>query len=102
MTAAVDQERLRRLEQANRVRHRRAEWKRRLRAHDASLTDVMGDPLTDTMKVIDVLLALRGVGRVRAGNTLRHLGASPTATLGSLTYRQRVELETRFRRMDAA
>lgn len=81
---------------ANQVRSRHAGWKRRLREREATLVDVMGDPAADSMKVLDVLVALPWIGRVRANQAMRQAGVSPLQTLGSLTYRQRCSLARLF------
>jgi hypothetical protein len=86
------------LNYANYVRYHHAEAKRRLRTRKCSLIDVMGDPLNDSMKVADALLALPRIGRVKANKIMHRLEMSPGKTLGTLTYRQRVELDRAFRR----
>ena len=47
---------------------------------------------TDTMTVADLLLSQRGWGPRRCSKLLRSVSVSETATLGSLTERQRVML----------
>lgn len=91
------EERMRRLEHANSIRSRHAEWKRKLRTRQATVTDVMGDPKADSMRAVDMLMAVPWIGRTRATRLMRHLSISPTARLGALSYRQRVELERQLR-----
>lgn len=80
------------LKVANRVRTARAQWKAKLKAGDATVLDLMGDPLCDTMRIYDVLVALPKMGRVKANRTLLQLRLSPSKPLSSLSYRQRREL----------
>lgn len=83
---------------ANKVRLCHAEWKRRLRKRQATVIDVMGDPKADSMRVVDMLLAVPWIGKTRATRLLRHLDISPTARLGTLTYRQRSGLGRQLHR----
>jgi hypothetical protein len=82
------------LENANRVRVRRAQLKRDLKAGRASVHEILLDPpaWVETMPVFDLLLAVPNVGRSKANKmTLRHR-VSPSKTIGGLTVRQRAEL----------
>jgi hypothetical protein len=82
------------LAHANEIRTDRAALKRDLKAGRVSVVSVLTDPpaCAETMKVIDLLLALRGVGRVKAQTVLRLCKVSPSKTLGGMTARQRAEV----------
>jgi hypothetical protein len=80
------------LKGANRIRQARAEWKRMVRRHPELRLAPFEDRAFETMKVIDYLLALPKVGRVKANKTLVQTRISPSKTIGGLTERQRVEL----------
>lgn len=61
---------------------------------DADPIKVFGDPPAEieTAKVLDLLLAVSSIGRVRANKPLKHTGIPPGKTVGGLTARQRHEL----------
>ena len=82
------------LEEANRIRSRRAQLKRDLKAQRATLLDVLETPpdWLDTAKVFDILLAAPKVGRVKASKALNRAGVSPSKTIGGMTDRQRHDL----------
>ena len=80
------------LEEANRIRTYRAQAKRDLKAGRTTLFDLMQDPDCETMKLIDALLSLPKVGRVKANKVLQTARISPSKTIGGLSDRQRVEL----------
>ncbi len=85
-------QRLEALAIANQIRTRRKLLKRDLKAGRQSLTCLLADPPPDwleSMKVIDLLLALPKVGRVKAAKTLNAGKISPAKTVGGLTDRQR-------------
>lgn len=86
------EQRLAALEEANRIRSYRAELKRRLRGGNVGAAAALEDPDCDTMKVVDLLLALPTVGRVKANRALTRMRISPSKTIGGLSDRQRVEL----------
>ena len=48
--------------------------------------------------MLDMVLALPKVGRVKANKILRSCGVSPSKTFGRLSERQRAELATRLDR----
>jgi hypothetical protein len=85
------QQRMDALEGANRVRLRRAQLKRDLKARRVSVCDVLADPpaWVGTMKVFDLLLAVPKVGRTKANKMLRGCVVSPSKTVGGLSPRQR-------------
>jgi len=86
------------LELANQARALRAQLKRDLKAGRASIGELLLDPpaFLQTAKVLDLLLALPKVGRVKAAKILNHCGVSPSKTFGGLSDRQRAELAERL------
>lgn len=82
------------LDKANRVRIKRADIKRQLDAGDLDWRDVIvsTDPDLATMKVYEVMTAVRGVGRVKAQAMLDRCKVSSSKTLAGLTDRQRTAL----------
>jgi hypothetical protein len=85
------------LERANEIRSRRAEWKKDVKAGRVTTAQalvLLADPPAEfeSMKVFDLLLALRKVGRVKANKLLQRARISPSKTLGGLTRRQTDEL----------
>lgn len=102
MTAALAQgaperslaQRLDALDRANRVRTFRAELKREVKAGTVSAVPALAEPPAQlaTMKVIDLLLAVPKVGRVKAGRWLTRCRVAPSKTVGGLSERQRGEL----------
>lgn len=87
-------QRLGALEEANRVRTRRAQLKRDLKAGRVNVLDVFESPpeWAGTMKVFDLLLAVPKLGRVKVNKALQHQRISPSKTVGGLSARQRGEL----------
>jgi hypothetical protein len=79
------------LKTANRVRVFRARKKRELKARVADPRSIVLEPPAEmlSMKLFDFLIALPGVGRVRANRMLRAADCSPSRTLGGATGRQR-------------
>jgi hypothetical protein len=90
------QQRLDALGEANRIRTFRAGLKRDLKAGRLSFLDVLRNPDCATMKVIDVLLAMPKIGRVKADKALRGAKVSPAKTCGGITDRQLGELSRRL------
>ena len=90
---SLDQ-RKRALKQANEVRTRRAALKRELKAGRVKIQDLLLNPppYLLTAKVIDMLLAVPKVGRVKANKVLKHCRVSPSKTFGGLSERQRKEI----------
>ena len=86
------------LNRANEVRTRRAQLKRDLKAGRVSIGTLLLDPPSwlETAKVLDMLLALPQIGRVKATKTLDSCRVSPSKTFGGLTDRQRAELAGRL------
>lgn len=88
------QERLSALEEANRIRFARAGAKRGLKDGDVSLYELLMDPSEELKgaKVEEMLLAVRGMGRVKVTKMLREAGISRSKTLVGLTHGQRDRL----------
>jgi hypothetical protein len=82
------------LEIANQVRRDRSALKRELKAGRACAASILDDPpdWLATMKVIDLVIALPKVGRVKAAKALGAAGVSTSKTLGGITSRQRRQL----------
>ncbi len=83
---------------ANEIRTRRAQLKRDLKAGTTSIATLLLDPPSwlETAKVLDMLLALPKIGRVKATNILNGCRISPSKTFGGLSDRQRAELAGRL------
>lgn len=93
MTATVEQCRAR-LKTANTVRSERADFRRRVKAGEASVSALIRRPKwwAETWATGEVLLMGRGVGPYRLGRLLRDIGASERCPLGELSRRQRRRL----------
>lgn len=80
------------LEKAAAVRRARAEVKSRLKDSPASVVGVIRQGQTDEvvgkMKVVALLEALPGIGKVRAQQIMQEVGISPTRRLRGLGARQ--------------
>lgn len=85
-------QRLQALERANEIRCYRAQLKRDLAAGRRRLVDVLDDPMCDSMRVFEVLLAIPKVGRVKANKVFARARMSPSKTCAGMTARQRREL----------
>lgn len=81
-------QRMEALARANEVRLYRARAKRELKAGRVGLIDLLEDPMWESAKLLDALLAMPRFGRVKANRALRRCGISPSRTLGGLTRRQ--------------
>jgi hypothetical protein len=82
------------LEEANRVRFARADAKRDLKSGELDVYDLLMDPSEELKgaKVEEMLLAMRGMGRVKVTRVLREAGISRAKTLVGLTHGQRDRL----------
>lgn len=82
------------LKHANEIRFARAEWKRDVKAGRTPAVAGLVDPpaCLESMRVVDLLVALPKVGRVKANKALVRCRISPSKTLGGMTERQRLEL----------
>ncbi|MDP9102314.1 MAG: hypothetical protein M3N21_09245 [Actinomycetota bacterium] len=88
------------LEKAAAARRVRAELKVRLKNNGASLDDVLAsgdtDEIVGKMKVIAVLEAMPGVGKVRAQRIMERLEISPSRRVRGLGAKQREALQREF------
>ena len=86
------------LNRANEIRTLRAQLKRDLKAGTASIQALLLDPpaYLQTAKVLEILLALPKIGKVKATKILDSCRVSPSKTIGGLTDRQRAELAARL------
>ena len=88
------------LETAAAARKARAELKVRLKSSGTSLDDVLADGETDEvigkMKVVAVLEAMPGVGKVRAQKIMERLEISPSRRVRGLGTKQRQALVKEF------
>jgi hypothetical protein len=88
------QERRNALEEANRVRFARAATKQDLKSGELGIYDLLMDPSEELKgaKVEEMLLAMRGMGRIKVTRTMREAGVSRSKTLVGLTHGQRDRL----------
>jgi hypothetical protein len=87
------------LNEANRIRTRRAKLKKDLRSGNANIKILLLSP-PDYMlsaKVSDMLLAVPKYGQVKVNKILAQCRISPSKTIGGLSQRQRAELVSHFR-----
>lgn len=90
----TSEERLTALERANLIRFARADTKRDLKSGKLSIYDLLMDP-TEAQKgakVEEMLLAVRGMGRIKVNRVMREAGISRSKTLVGLTHGQRDRL----------
>ncbi len=90
----TSQERRSALEEANRIRFARAGAKRDLKSGELSLYDLLMDPSEELKgaKVEEMLLAVRGMGRIKVTKIMREAEVSRSKTLVGLTHGQRDRL----------
>ncbi|CAN5774061.1 hypothetical protein BH23ACT11_BH23ACT11_03400 [soil metagenome] len=88
------QERRSALEEANRVRFARAGVKRDLKAGELDIYDLLMDPSEELKgaKIEEMLLSMRGMGRIKVKRVMRDAGISSAKTLVGLTHGQRDRL----------
>ena len=88
------QQRMSALHEANRIRFARAAAKRRLKSGELGIYELLMNPSEELegAKVEEMLLALRGMGRVKVGRIMREAEISRSKTLIGLTHRQRDRL----------
>ena len=88
------------LEKAAAARRARAELKVRLKSHGTSLAEVLDSGETDDavgkMKVVAVIEAMPGVGKVRAKRLMEALEISPSRRVRGLGAKQREALLREF------
>ena len=82
------------LEEANRVRFARADTKRDLKSGNLAIYDLLMDPSEELRgaKVEEMLLAVKGMGRIKVTRVMRDAGISRSKTLVGLTHGQRDRL----------
>jgi len=99
MTEAPAPQRLRALEQANRVRSARARLKGEMAAGTLSAAEVIErcPPEVETMSIGELLRGQARWGPARCSRLLLSAGISEGRPLGALTERQRRDLVTRLR-----
>ncbi|MDX5894171.1 integration host factor, actinobacterial type [Rubrobacter radiotolerans] len=90
----TSEERLSALEQANRIRFARAAAKRGLKSGEIDIYDLLMYPTEEQKgaKVEEMLLAMRGMGRVKVNRLMKQAGISHSKTLVGLTHGQRDRL----------
>lgn len=90
----TSQERRTALQEANRIRFARAATKRDLKSGELDIYDLLMDPSEELKgaKVEEMLLAVRGMGRIKVNRILREAGVSRSKTLVGLTHGQRDRL----------
>jgi len=93
------QQRLDALDKANAVRGFRKTLKREVEAGRVTFCQVVRavPEHAETMAVLDLMLHIPKVGRVRANKVLAVVHISPSKTLGGLSQRQRTELVREMR-----
>lgn len=102
MTSGTDKEvpvrslrqRMDALDRANEIRTYRAQIKRNLKAGRTTIQDILANPPREleTMHLVDLLLAVPRLGRVKVNKLLRQGHISPSKTVGGMTGRQLDEL----------
>lgn len=82
------------LEEANRVRFARAATKRDLKSGRLDIYDLLMDPSEELRgaKVEEMLLSMKGMGRIKVTRVMRESGVSRSKTLVGLTHGQRDRL----------
>jgi hypothetical protein len=86
------------LTHANQVRHDRAGVKRDLRHGKSRIVELLLDPPACllTASLVEILLAVPGLGKVRVRRLLNSCRISPSKKIGGLSERQRQELLRAF------
>jgi hypothetical protein len=97
-TAPVEQQHMRALAQANRVRLARAELKRQIADGERSVAEVVLQcPWeAESMAIADLLMSQHRWGRTRCRRFLAGIPMSETKRIGSMTERQRHALAARL------
>jgi hypothetical protein len=103
-TNAAQEQQLRALEFANRVRLARARMKRKVAAGELTAAEVImsGPWQAHTMEVSDLLMSQRRWGRTRCRRLLVSLGVPENKQIGTLTERQRLALSAVLSAKNAA
>ncbi len=88
------------LAKAAAARRERAEVKNRLKNSGASISDVLAQGQTNEvvgkMKVMDLLQAVPGLGKIRAGQLMERLGIAESRRVRGLGTKQIAALEREF------
>ena len=92
--ARSPEQRLHALAKANQVRSARAQLKRDLAAGTVELARILANPpaYAQTARVLELLIAVPGIGPARAGRALAHCRIAEAKTIAGLSGRQRTEL----------
>jgi hypothetical protein len=87
------------LNEANRIRTKRAKLKKDLRSGRSNIKVLLLSPpdYIESAKVSDMLLAVPKYGQVKVNKILAQCRISPSKTIGGLSQRQRAELVGHFR-----
>lgn len=82
------------LEKANEIRFRRAQLKRDLKAGRVHAAGLIKDPpeWLETMKLVELIMAMPKIGRVKANRVFKASAISHSKTVGGLSPRQRDEV----------
>lgn len=98
--ALTPQQRQAALDKAAHARQVRADVKQRLRDHKVSLPEVLAQGKTDEfvakLRVTDLLMAMPGVGRVKAHEMMERLNIAPSRRLRGLGAHQIAALTAEF------
>lgn len=88
------------LHKANEIRSYRANLKRDVKAGRESILELLTHPpeKIETMKLIDLMLAVPKIGRTKTNKLFRQCHISPSKTVGGMSPRQRNELVLLLRR----
>lgn len=88
------------LDKADEVRIYRANLKRDIKAGRTSIYDILLDPpdLIETMKLIDLMLAVPKYGRVRVDSIMKICTISSSKKIGMMSLRQRMIIVSMLRR----
>jgi hypothetical protein len=86
------------LEEANKIRSKRARLKKDMKGGRKSIYDLLRNPpdYIETMKLFDLMLAQPKFGRVKVNKVLVNCRISPSKTIGGLSERQRHEILVRL------
>jgi hypothetical protein len=96
----TDDQRRQALAKAAEARRTRAELKELLRTGSLTLSEVLhradGDDIVAGTKIVALLQALPGLGKVKAKRTMEELGIAENRTIRGLGTNQRAQLLDRF------
>jgi hypothetical protein len=94
------QQRMEALARANKIRLRRAQFKRDLKAGKVRAHEFLMQPpeWLESMKIFDLVMAVPKYGRAKTNQVLNLVRISPSRTVGGMSDRQRQELISKLRR----